>query len=117
MISLDTAHVACDMKPTKNVDREDFFSGPRYAKQRIPTRNLGCAGRTFQRGSQTGKAKSLAIENVARHLHLKGLRQLRNLTLGCLPITDAGLNAIKDMPALDVLYLSRTNIKGPGLAD
>jgi Leucine-rich repeat (LRR) protein len=49
-------------------------------------------------------------------IHLNGLRQLRNLNLGGLPITDAGLDAIKDMPAFDVLCLSRTKINGPGLA-
>jgi hypothetical protein len=49
-------------------------------------------------------------------IHLNGLRQLSNLTIHGLPITDEGLDAIKDLPALGGLYLNRTKIKGPGLA-
>jgi internalin A len=63
-----------------------------------------------------GDPRPISTITDAGLIHLNGLRQLRNLTLGGLYITDAGLNAIKDMPALDVLYLSRTKIKGPGLA-
>ena len=49
-------------------------------------------------------------------IHLNGLRQLSNLTIHGLPITDEGLDAINDLPALAGLYLNRTKIKGPGLS-
>lgn len=47
--------------------------------------------------------------------HLKGLDHLWNLTLNDLPITDSGLEAIADLPALQALYLSRTRVQGRGL--
>ena len=48
-------------------------------------------------------------------VHLKGLKGLRNLTLGGLPITDAGLEALNDLPDLGGLYLYGTRVRGPGL--
>lgn len=48
-------------------------------------------------------------------VHLKGLTGLRNLNLGGLPLTDADLDAIKDLPNLGGLYLDRTRVNGPGL--
>jgi hypothetical protein len=48
-------------------------------------------------------------------VHLKGLTGLQVLNLGGLPITDAGLDEIKDLPNLGGLYLDRTQVRGPGL--
>ena len=38
-----------------------------------------------------------------------------NLYLSGLPVTDSGLDALKDLPQLGGLHLSRTKIKGQGL--
>jgi hypothetical protein len=48
-------------------------------------------------------------------VHLKGLKSLRNLTLGGLSITDAGLEPLNDLPNLGGLYLYGTQVRGPGL--
>jgi hypothetical protein len=47
--------------------------------------------------------------------HLKGLDQLWTLDLSDLPITDSGLEAIADLPALEALFLQRTRVQGRGL--
>lgn len=41
-------------------------------------------------------------------IHLRGLEHLWSLNLDNLPITDAGLEGIKDLPELMALYLSNT---------
>jgi hypothetical protein len=48
-------------------------------------------------------------------VHMKGVKSLRNLTLGGLAITDAGLEALNDLPNLGGLYLYSTQVRGPGL--
>jgi hypothetical protein len=49
-------------------------------------------------------------------VHLKGLTRLESLNLIGLPITDAGLEAISDLPALTDLGLFRTSVQGTSLA-
>jgi hypothetical protein len=48
--------------------------------------------------------------------HLEKLTQLQSLHLRGLPITDAGMQYFVGMSGLHVLYLDRTNVRGPGLA-
>ncbi len=48
--------------------------------------------------------------------HLKGLTQLIKLDVSGVPITDAGIGALADLPHLSLLTLNRTKVKGSGLA-
>jgi hypothetical protein len=56
------------------------------------------------------------VISAAGLIQLGRITSLEKLTLGNLPITDADLEGIKDLPSLTCLSLITTKVEGPGLA-